>query len=46
MAAFKVFDKDHSGTIDAEELAAILMRPGCAAPLTDAQARRVISQFE
>lgn len=44
--AFAVFDKDNSGTISASELAAILTRPGGAAPLTQSDAEAFIEQFD
>ncbi|KAL1498975.1 hypothetical protein AB1Y20_013495 [Prymnesium parvum] len=45
-AAFAVFDKDKNGTIDPDELMAILTDPKGGQPLTREQAKDVIARFD
>ena len=45
LAAFKLFDKDGSGSLDAQEFKAILTRPGEAA-LSDEDAQAIINDFD
>lgn len=44
-AAFRVFDQDGSGALDANELRAILQRPGGGQPLTDEEVANIIGTF-
>ena len=49
-AAFKIFDKDGTGAISGEELAAILSNPTAAQPFGEAQAadeaNKIIRNFD
>lgn len=45
LAAFKLFDKDDSGALDAKEFAAILTRPGETA-LSEHDAAEIIKEFD
>lgn len=45
-AAFAVFDKDGSGSLSAEELKAVLTRPGGGAALSDEEVRAIIDEFD
>jgi hypothetical protein len=44
--AFKVFDKDGSGSLSVEEMKAVLKRPGGGEPLTDAEILDIIHEFD
>ena len=45
-AAFKLFDRDGSGSLSALELKAVLKRPGGGAPLSDEEIGSIISEFD
>ena len=45
-ALFKKFDKDGSGSLSAEELKAVLTRPGGGAALSDEEVRAIIDEFD
>ena len=45
-AAFHVFDADGSGGLSAEELKAVLTRPGGGAALTDEEVGKIIEEFD
>ena len=44
--AFHTFDTDDSGSLTAAEVAGILCRPGCAAPMTEEEARAFVHEFD
>ena len=46
MDAFRVFDKDGSGALSADELKAIFKRPGGGSPLSDADIAEIIAMFD
>jgi len=45
-AAFKVFDKDNSGTLTFDELVGVFTRPGGGQPTDEAEARAFIAQHD
>ena len=45
-AAFDVFDADGSGALDAEEMRAVLSRPGGGKQMTDEEIKEVIADFD
>ena len=44
--AFHTFDTDDSGSLTVAEVAGILCRPGCAAPMTEEEARAFVHEFD
>ena len=44
--AFEAFDQDGSGAVTAEELMAILERPGGGAPLAKESAQAIVNAFD
>ena len=45
-AAFKLFDKDNSGTLSKEELRALLTRPGTGKSLSDEEVDELFDAFD
>ena len=45
-AAFKVFDKDNSGTLTVEELMAVLTHPGTGTSFTEEDAKMIVAQHD